>query len=60
MRLTLKGIKTFNFPKCRDATFSHQGHLLACAYENLISVISVFSFDVVITLRVRRLPILVT
>ncbi|XP_037045778.1 cilia- and flagella-associated protein 57 [Bradysia coprophila] len=48
---TLKGIKTFNFPRCQDAMFSHQGHLLACAWENLISIISVFSFDVVVTLR---------
>lgn len=51
---TSQGIKTFNFPKCRDAMFSHQGHMLACAYENLITIISVFSFNIVITLKVRK------
>lgn len=50
-----QSIKTFNFPKCRDAMFSHQGHLLACAYENVITIISVFSFDIVITLRVSKI-----
>lgn len=44
-------IKTFNFPKCRSAEFAHEGHLLACAYEDLISVVAVFSFETILTLK---------
>lgn len=44
-------IKAFNFPQCNEVVFSHQGHLLACAYQNLITVISVFSFAILRTMK---------
>lgn len=50
----LKTVKTFDFPQCDEVVFSHQGHLLACAYGGLISVFSVFSFCVLGTLKVRN------
>ncbi|XP_055686721.1 cilia- and flagella-associated protein 57 [Lutzomyia longipalpis] len=43
----LKGIKEFNFPKCRVAVFSHRGHMLALSYDNTIQIVSVFSFDII-------------
>lgn len=42
----LKIAKTFNFPKCTNAVFSHQGHLLVVSYEYTIVIISVFSFEI--------------
>lgn len=48
----LKTVKAFDFPKCDEIVFSHQGHLLACAYNSLISIISVFSFCSLGTLKV--------
>lgn len=43
----LQLIKTFNFPKCKAIEFAHEGHMLACAYEALITIVSVFSFDII-------------
>lgn len=51
---TLKTVKSFDFPKCDELVFSHQGHLLACAYQSLISIFSVFSFSILGTLKVRE------
>lgn len=51
---TLKTVKSFDFPRCDELVFSHQGHLLACAYQSLITIFSVFSFDVLGTLKVRN------
>lgn len=46
--------KTFNFPKCKSTEFSHEGHMLGCAYDDLITIVSVFSFDVIRTLKVTH------
>lgn len=43
-------IKSYNFPKCQDAVFSNKGHLLAASYGTRISIVSVFTFDVLQTL----------
>lgn len=40
------------------AVFSHEGHMLACAYDNLVRVVSVFSFGVIRTFRGHRGEIL--
>lgn len=48
----LKTVKAFDFPQCDEVVFSHQGHLLACAYHSLISIFSVFSFCILGTLKV--------
>lgn len=45
-------MKTFDFPHSNVVVFSHQGHLLACAYGNLISIVSVFSFNIVQSFKV--------
>lgn len=45
----MQPIKSFSYPNCVVACFAHRGHLLAFAYDNKISIISVFSFDVVQT-----------
>lgn len=50
---TLKTVKSFDFPKCDELVFSHQGHLLACAYQNVITIFSVFAFNILGTLKVR-------
>ncbi|XP_059613536.1 cilia- and flagella-associated protein 57 [Phlebotomus argentipes] len=47
----LKTVKEYNFPKCRVAVFSHKGHMLAVSFESTIEIISVFSFDIIQTLR---------
>ncbi|GAB0089612.1 cilia- and flagella-associated protein 57 [Sergentomyia squamirostris] len=47
----LKSVKEYNFPKCKVAVFSHRGHMLAVSYGNTIEIISVFSFDVVQSLK---------
>lgn len=49
---TLKTVKPFDFPKCTEIAFSHQGHLLACAYGSLITIVSVFGFNVLGSLKV--------
>lgn len=51
----LKVTKTFNFPKCKDCQFSHQGHMLACAYDQLVTIVEVFSFQTVRTFKVGTL-----
>lgn len=38
-------------PQCQEVVFSHQGHLLACAHENIITICSVFAFKTVQTLK---------
>lgn len=50
---TMKTVKAFNFPNCNVVVFSHQGHLLACAYGSLITIISVFSFTILGSLQVN-------
>lgn len=44
-------IKSFNFPFCKEASFSHEGHMLVCAYDNMVTVVSVFSFNVIRTFK---------
>lgn len=51
---TLKSIKSYEFFKCDEIVFSHQGHSLAVAYDKLIAIISMFSFSVLGTLKVRK------
>lgn len=51
---TLKTIKSYEFFKCDEIVFSHQGHSLAIAYDKLIAVISMFSFCVLGTLKVQQ------
>lgn len=43
-------IKSYNFPKCKEAAFSNKGHLLAVSYDTTIAIVSVFTFDVLQTL----------
>lgn len=50
---TLKTIKSYDLLKCDEIVFSHQGHSLACASEKLITVISMFSFCALGTLKVN-------
>ncbi|XP_058450791.1 cilia- and flagella-associated protein 57 [Malaya genurostris] len=47
----LKVTKTFNFPSCSQLKFSNQGHLLAAAHGKTISLICIFTFDVIQTLK---------
>ena len=47
----LKITKTYNFPKCQQAVFCHQGHMLACAYENMVKIVSVFQFHEICVLK---------
>lgn len=54
---TLKTVKTFDFPNCDEIVFSHQGHLLACAYNSIITIVSVFSFCVLGSLKVTKFAI---
>lgn len=49
---TLKTIKAYDFPNCDEIVFSHQGHLLACTYGSLITIVSVFSFHTLGSLKV--------
>lgn len=49
---TLKTVKSFAFPKCNEIVFSHQGHLLACASGSMITILSVFGFNVLGSLKV--------
>lgn len=46
----LKVIKSYNFPRCQEAVFSNNGHLLAVSYGTTIAIVSVFTFNVVQTL----------
>lgn len=46
----LKITKSFNYA-CTVLKFSHRGHLLAAGCEKLIAVISVFTFETVLTLK---------
>lgn len=50
---TMKTVKAFDFPSCDEVVFSHQGHLLACAYGSLITIVSVFSFTTLGSLKVN-------
>ncbi|XP_058814914.1 cilia- and flagella-associated protein 57 [Topomyia yanbarensis] len=47
----LKLTKTFNFPSCTQLKFSNQGHLLAAAHGKIISLICIFTFEVIQTLK---------
>lgn len=47
----LKVTKAFNYPNCTQLKFSNRGHLLAAAHGKVISLISIFTFDVVQTLK---------
>lgn len=51
---SLKTVKSFGFRNCNEIVFSHQGHLLACAYGSLITIVSVFSFQTLKSLKVRH------
>lgn len=50
---TMKTVKAYDFPNCDEVVFSHQGHLLACAYGSLITIVSVFSFNIIGSLKVN-------
>lgn len=50
---TMKTVKEFDFRNCDEIVFSHQGHLLACGYENQITIVSVFSLCIVGSLKVN-------
>ena len=47
----LKITKSFNYPMCSVLKFSHKGHFLAAGCEKIIAIISVFTFDTVMTLK---------
>lgn len=47
----LQIVKTYNFPHCNDVRYSNLGHLMAAAYDNNISVTSVYNLNVVIQLK---------
>ncbi|XP_053692096.1 cilia- and flagella-associated protein 57 [Sabethes cyaneus] len=47
----LKVTKVFNFPSCTQLKFSNQGHLLAAAHGKLINLISIFTFEIIQTLK---------
>uniref|UniRef100_A0A1Q3G5C9 Putative golgin subfamily protein n=1 Tax=Culex tarsalis TaxID=7177 RepID=A0A1Q3G5C9_CULTA len=47
----LKVTKAFNFPNCTQLKFSNLGHLLAAAHGKIISLICIFTFEVVQTLK---------
>lgn len=47
----LKLAKSFNYSMCSVLRFSHRGHFLAIGCEKLITIISVFTFETVLTLK---------
>lgn len=47
----LKITKSFNYPMCSVLKFSHRGHLLAAGCEKVIAIISVFTFETVMSLK---------
>ncbi|XP_055598286.1 cilia- and flagella-associated protein 57-like [Uranotaenia lowii] len=47
----LKVTKAFNYPNCTQLKFSNHGHLLAAAHDKIISLICIFTFEVVQTLK---------
>lgn len=47
----LKVTKSFNYPMCSVLKFSHKGHLLAAGCEKIIAIISVFTFETVLSLK---------
>ncbi|XP_065072592.1 cilia- and flagella-associated protein 57 [Ochlerotatus camptorhynchus] len=47
----LKVTKVFNYPNCTQLKFSNHGHLLAAAHGNIISLICIFTFSVIQTLK---------
>ncbi|XP_002068679.3 cilia- and flagella-associated protein 57 [Drosophila willistoni] len=44
-------VKTYNFPHCNDVRYSNLGHLMAAAYDNNITITSVYNLEVVINLK---------
>ncbi|ALC42004.1 CG4329 [Drosophila busckii] len=44
-------VKTYNFPHCNDVRYSNFGHLMAAAYDNNITITSVYNLEVVINLK---------
>lgn len=47
----LKLAKSFNYSMCSVIRFSHRGHFLAVGCEKLITIICVFTFETVMTLK---------
>lgn len=47
----LKITKSFNYPMCSVLKFSHRGHFLAAGCEKVIAIISVFTFETVLSLK---------
>lgn len=47
----LKNAKSFNYPMCTVLKFSNRGHFLAAGCEKIIAIISVFTFETVLTLK---------
>ncbi|XP_053965666.1 cilia- and flagella-associated protein 57 [Anastrepha ludens] len=44
-------VKTYNFPRCKDVKYSNYGHFMAAAYDNIISITSVYNLDIVRQLK---------
>lgn len=47
----LKITKSFNYPICSVLKFSHKGHFLAAGCEKVVAIISVFTFETVLSLK---------
>uniref|UniRef100_A0A182NUB5 WD_REPEATS_REGION domain-containing protein n=1 Tax=Anopheles dirus TaxID=7168 RepID=A0A182NUB5_9DIPT len=47
----LKETKSFNLASCTQLQFSNQGHLLAAAHGKMITLICIFTFEIVQTLK---------
>lgn len=47
----LKITKSFNYPMCSVLKFSNRGHFLAAGCEKIIAIISVFTFETVMSLK---------
>ena len=47
----LKVTKSLNYPMCSVIEFSNRGHFLAASCDKIIAIISVFTFETIMTLR---------
>lgn len=47
----LKITKSFNYPMCSVLKFSHRGHYIAAGCQKVIAIISVFTFETVMSLK---------
>ncbi|XP_036331332.1 cilia- and flagella-associated protein 57 [Rhagoletis pomonella] len=44
-------VKTYNFPRCKDVKYSNYGHFMAAAYDNVISITSVYNLEILKQLK---------